>query len=388
MPLSRLSPRSSRTGVARQKPSSRSENDAQRHLHLWDAIRKTQQEIDDWDRRCEQVDALFSIHIAPLERSLTDSVSRVTSKLLQHFSQTDLDIPDQSLLGLWITDNLHSLQDHPFGDAHKTIKLNAQWLDMLNNDGPVESQLARLAKQHDFSTLVVNDHENTSDNTSRHAADDEHEAGEHMEQPTQADHAASSKSNQKDSATNTGQDNTDKQTPIEQTINELEDKLSIDRLFRQLAKVLHPDREQDEEAKAKKHVLMSECLKARQDNDINALLTLYCEHIGELPDDLNNKSHAELINALETQLKQLQREFRDKHFGDPVHNLIIERYASNNVADCEQRINNHALSLKTEIEETNRMGRQLDDHEGLLDALDERRAIEQDRASINEMTGY
>ena len=152
--------------------------------------------------------------------------------------------------------------------------------------------------------------------------------------------------------------------------------------------MLHPDREQDEEAKAAKHVLMSEVLEARKNKDINALLTLYCEHVGELPDDMDLNSHNELVAALEQQLKQLQLELRTKRFSDPLLSMIVERYSSSNTVDCEQRINNHASSLDAEIEAAMALSASLSSHDGLLDALVERRAVEQDKHAINELTGY
>jgi len=152
--------------------------------------------------------------------------------------------------------------------------------------------------------------------------------------------------------------------------------------------VLHPDREQDEVEKEKKHVLMSQLLEARKGNDINALLNLYCEHIGELPDDIDVNSHNELIAALEQQLKELQLELRQKRFADPLQSMIVERYSSSNTADCEQRINNHAKSLDIEIDAASALLLSLSTVDGLLDALDERRALEQDKLAINELTGY
>jgi len=351
MPLSRLTPRSSRTGVARRK--SRAQRDTQRHLHLWAAIRDTREQLDQWDRQAKQVDTLFNQHIVPREIELTQAVCAVTSQLITQFSSEALDIADQSLLGLWITDNLSSLQNHPFADDQLTISLGDRWRQLLNKDGPVENQLARLARLRSY---------------------------EKSEEQTDYAHA-------KDDQTRADNKKKRDEPELADTIKNLEDKLSVEHLFRQLAKVLHPDREQDEEAKAVKNALMSQCLKARQENDIHALLTLYCEHVGELPDDLNNNSHTELVNALETQLKQLQIELRDKRFGDPLHTMIIERYSSSSSADSEQRVKNHAQSLDNEIVAANTLASQLEDHDGLLDALEERRAVEQDRLAINELTG-
>ncbi len=386
--------------MARQKAVSASANDTQRHLHLWAAIRTTQEELAQWQRQIDQVESLFNKHIVPRERQLTLVVTTVTKQLIQCFSNPELDIPDKSLLGLWIADNLNSLNDHPFAEASSIDPLQQQWRKLLSHDGPVENQLARLARQHNYETdsLQTPTHANaggqggSAPNTKgdAHTNDDQlHDASSAPD----AEHDEPIKSRQSEQADAQAGDYTNQSKcepddeQVADTISSLEDKLSVDRLFRQLAKVLHPDREHDEQAKAAKHVLMSECIAARKNNDITALLNLYCEHVGELPDDLNNNSHAELISALETQLKTLQAILRQKRFGDPLQSMIVERYSSSTAADCERRINTHAQSLDDEIAAAQRLAKQLTDNDGLLDALDTRRALEQDRMSINELTG-
>lgn len=393
MPLSRLSPRSAGRSVAQQRPKNRAQTDTQKHLRLWAAIRQTRDDLDQWNQQTLMVDTLFREFIAPREYLLTKAVCDVTQQLIEHFSTRKLDMPNQSLLGLWITDNLHSLRQHPFGDDNRTSILSTLWLEQLNYEGVVENQLARLARQHDFHANVLYNNEDALD-TSNNPQSDLATGTHATSSPSSEDGILPEKSasnNPKDSEKATPHNNeADKNQPhssIEETINNLESKLSVERLFRQLAKVLHPDREQDEKAKAAKHVLMSECLEARQNKDINALLTLYCEHVGDLPDELNNNSHHELINALETQLKQLQQELRDRRFGDPLHTMIVERYSATSEAECKQRIISHARSLDEEIQNSQNLTEKLDSENGLFDALQERRALEQDRMAIDELTG-
>ncbi len=397
MPLSRLSPRSSQTAPVRQKASAKPRGDAQRHLQLWAAIRKTQEELNLWQAQVDQVDALFNEHIVPRERELTGVVGDVTELLIEHFAADSLGIAEQSLLGLWVTDNLNSLKDHPFGDSQRTQELSQAWLELLNNDGAVENQLARLARQHNLSPgdKQQPDFANTGEYEDEPDGDDDDEPlfdfGMHKKASdtpqANTEKVVEPENVDVDDGDESDADEEPSPASVADTINSLEDKLSVERLFRQLAKVLHPDREQDEQAKAAKHVLMSQCLKARKENDINTLLTLYCEHVGELPDDLNNNSHKELINALQLQLRQLQTELRQKRFGDPLQAMIVERYASSSNADCDRRIRSHAQSLDVEIQSAQRTQEQLGETDGLLDALVDRRAVEQDRMAIDEMTG-
>ena len=175
---------------------------------------------------------------------------------------------------------------------------------------------------------------------------------------------------------------------VDAKVSELEKRLSIDRLFRQLARVLHPDLEQDEALKSEKHELMSQCLQARQDKDINTLLTLYCQHVGDLPDDLSTTDHADLIKALQMQLRQLQNELRQERFSDPLRAQIVERYSDGDEQQTLQRVMHHAQSLDAESEHLDTLRQNLDSNESLIEVLDARREIELDRLVINQMTGY
>lgn len=400
MSLSRLSPRSTRKGMSHAAKVRSGATPGARHLRLWDAVQRTRDELDQWQRQLEQVSHLFSQYIVPREKNLTEAVATITEQLIQYFSQRNLDTPDQSLLGLWITENLQSLYGHPFA-CHSHVQLLAnEWKSIINGEGAIEDQLSRLARglmdhepanhqSHEQSCESANGSQRSDQDSADTCQKNESDPGrsssnsQSAEQNTGTESDSKSKSGTADTNSSLGQSI----TGLDERVSILEKKLSVDRLFRQLAKALHPDKEQDESKRAEKHELMSQCLRARKNKDINTLLNLYCEHLGDLPDDLNDNSHSELIAALEEQLKQLQSKLREERFGNPLHAMIVERYASPCSEECQRRIDDHALSLDSEISALQRLGRQLKTHTGLLDGLDERRAVEQDRMAIDELTG-
>ncbi len=401
MSLSRLPPRSSRSRVTAKKPDKRTSS-SQPHLQLWAAIRQTRVELEQWQRQIAQVESLFAKHIAPLERKLNRTASNLTEQLIVIFSQNDLSMAERSLLGLWINENLNSLRNHPFGEATRIASLSTHWLEILKHDGPIENQLARLAQKHQQNEAHDPANYDDTDDADQEDDDDDDiifDFGMHSKKetkkPTSTDKPSTqSKAGSTNNSTLEQEDAQQQQqdaklsaASIDATVANLENKLSVERIFRQLAKVLHPDREQDETARAIKNALMSECLEARNNKDINTLLTLYCEHVGELPDDLDKNSHRELVKALEMQLKVLQQQLREKRFGDPLQTMIVERYSSTNEAECNRRIETHASSLGTQIDTTEHLIEQLENPDGLKDALDHRRAIEWDRQAIDEMTG-
>lgn len=413
MPLSRLSPRGTKKGIAqrcgsrRQDAQRRAANAAQ-HLSLWDAIQKTREELEQWQTRADEIDELFRRIILPREHQLTDVFCRLTQKLLQYFEVTPMADATKSLLGLWITENLHTIAQHPFVPAQRYTMLSRCWFDLIKHEGPIENQLLRLAEQRAIFRDWVNLHESDSGHSAEqnsanqadreNTVDDDDEdvifdfgwhrkssyAREQPRQNTRADQENNEPSQKTSSEPGTPPEDSEQ---LEDRISGLQKNLSIERLFRQLARVLHPDKEQDEAIRATKHILMSECLIARQNKDIHAMLTLYCEHVGDLPDELSTDSYAELVIALQQQLKRVQAELRNQCFGNPLRTQIVERYGAPDSLGREQNIARHARSLDSEIAALTSTHEKLDSFDGLEMALQQRRSIELDRMAIDEMTG-
>jgi len=421
MPLNRLSRRSTHKGALKQKTKqgqSASNNTSNRHDSLWTAIRKTRESIDDWKTSSEHVSSLFDQWILPRERRITECTCELSESLIVELGRPNRSPAERSLIGLWIIQNLESLSQHPFAEDLHWQNVLAKFNEKLNSSDPIDVQLIRLCQQNIYkhndpiesdepqtkNATVERDrndpdyassNQQTPDRSSYIEEDEEDitfDFGWHKKesQPSNNINAQSQnekKSRQYDSAQANSKPRKDESESLDEEINSLEQRLSVDKLFRQLAKVLHPDREQDESRKEAKHRLMSECLEARQSGDIDTMLQLYCAYVGELPDELTDDSHGELIAALEKQLAQLQLEFRQLRLGNPLMNQIIDRYSDSSKKGTEKRVKEHASILDKEIEKIQVSKNDLETTAGMDAALLTRRAIELDRLSINEMTG-
>ncbi|MFT4725554.1 MAG: hypothetical protein ACI9UN_000049 [Granulosicoccus sp.] len=413
MPLSRLPPRSRQKGLTpRSKASGRTATNASgsrsRHLSLWEAIRLTREEIDNWHALSKYIDTLFRQLIVPREQRITNVLGRLTGSLINHLDNPTRDAAERSLLGLWIIQNLDTLNNHPFATNSDCHDLLTRLSAILDHNDPIESQLIRLLQPHrieilgkagdldgedsgaareTFSQRKTNDLEEESEQPA-------FDFGWHKKaSPTNDNRQDNSHGSTKPAATNEHNDKFENDpdfinpAQLDAKIRKSQKSLSVNRLFRQLAKVLHPDREQDEAIKAEKHLLMSQCLEARQRKDIDTLLQLYCEHVGDLPEDLTDKSHKELISALELQLKLVQRELRQQRFGDALLTQIVERYSDSNNHRMEAKVALHAKQLDQEIRHNETVIERLNTQAGLQLVLNQRRSIESDRMTIVEITG-
>ncbi|MFT5894071.1 MAG: hypothetical protein ACI8VW_000938 [bacterium] len=395
MPLSRLSPRTQQKGLtARKNKSGRSGNYAcdtrSRHLGLWEAIRLTREELGNWMSLSTYIDKLFRESIVPREQRITNALGRLTGSLINHFDNPERDDAERSLLGLWIIQNIDTLNNHPFATDAERRDLLTRFSGILDDDDPIEGQLIRLLRPH--TAAVANKAEVIDDD--EEPEEPVFDFGWHKKtSPANGNSKNNSKGAAKPASNAKPNDDIENDADsidpalLDEKIKKSQKSLSVDRLFRQLAKVLHPDREQNETLKAEKHLLMSQCLEARQKKDIDALLQLYCEHVGDLPEDLTDTSHQELISALELQLKLVQRELLQQRFGDALLTQIVERYTDSNNQRMEAKVALHAKELDQEIRQNEATIERLDTHAGLKMALNKRRSIELDRMTIDEITG-
>ncbi|MGQ7847949.1 hypothetical protein ACUNV4_25870 [Granulosicoccus sp. 3-233] len=394
MSFSSRNPPGHRQRLTRTRNSAKRGARPARHLRLWEAIRLTRDELSDWQQRTALVDGLFRQHILPRETQLTGTCCQLTDRLIDTYAEHWLGSAEQALLNLWIADNLQSLANHPFAAEGQTDALTRRWRQLLTEESAPEQQESRGRNSlldELFDDELDEDDEvfdfgwhGSSDRSTRLADDGDTDNGDSATTSTEdiAEEPAT------DNAPGKAQDSAAGNEADSATIRRLEQRLSVDRLFRQLARALHPDREQDEVLKLQKHELMSECLRARKNRDINALLTLYCEHVGDLPDDLSGNEHEELLQALEQQLRQLQNELRQMRFGNPLQAQIIDRYSASSDDSTRSRILQHAESLDREIARLQSRLQQVGSRDGLLAELAERREIEQNRMIIDNLTGY
>lgn len=135
----------------------------------------------------------------------------------------------------------------------------------------------------------------------------------------------------------------------ELALNKLMKGGSINKLFRRIARVLHPDREQNEEARQEKNRLMSELTEARNNNDITTLFAFYAKYIGDSPlaelgGDLTNAT--ELLNR---QYEQLRAEYADILHEDPKAGILYESFHKRTKKATQQAINTHLKRLQQDI---------------------------------------
>lgn len=166
----------------------------------------------------------------------------------------------------------------------------------------------------------------------------------------QVENKTSQKSNRKKTARQLEKENKEKQ------MAEVKNK-NINTIYRQLAKVLHPDLEQDETLKLQKQVLMQRLTVAYKERDLHALLSLELEWIQKEENNIEQLTSEKLAiynQVLKEQIKELEMQ-KNNLYQHPRY-FPLMRYSNNfglryiNISaiqsDLKSMINSMNASLK------------------------------------------
>lgn len=133
-----------------------------------------------------------------------------------------------------------------------------------------------------------------------------------------------------------------------QALKQLMKSSSINRLFRKIAAILHPDKESDAEKRAEKNSLMSELIQARNSNDIPRIFDFYAKYVGQSPlqelgEDLDSASELlerQLIDLLDSKENILREE--------PLTGILYHHFHKKTPAATQRAINKHLKELKAQ----------------------------------------
>ena len=141
---------------------------------------------------------------------------------------------------------------------------------------------------------------------------------------------------------------------------------NINAVYRQLARLFHPDLEQDPELRAKKEVLMKELTSAYEKGDLHTILKLELRWLQNNDGDISKLSDAKL-DAYTAALEQQCNEIRDEIYAalhhprfSPLWDVIIDEMAPlhvclSDVDDEVMTVEDWAYTLEQDIEELERI---------------------------------
>ncbi len=123
------------------------------------------------------------------------------------------------------------------------------------------------------------------------------------------------------------------------------------KLYRQLAKQLHPDRETDDEKKSEKSALMQQLSQAKKDKDVVALLLMAQQHLPNHEMIMDSEMIERLQATLEEKIRHLNIKYHELKHGHDLKSTIWQKFGGGNKADREKGLKQYCATLEREAKE-------------------------------------
>jgi len=124
----------------------------------------------------------------------------------------------------------------------------------------------------------------------------------------------------------------------------------MNRLYRQLAKKLHPDRELDPDKKAEKMDLMQQLSHAKDVKDPLTILLFAQQFLPEYQLELNDNLTVQLETILRDKVKQLNADYHELKRGDGLSVIIWQRFGGGTKAAREKGLREYRQALEQDVE--------------------------------------
>jgi hypothetical protein len=331
-------------------------------IDLWSKIEKRQKRNQNFVVKKERLFEQFEETVLPSEQAHGQQTFELVEFLVTFLVRKSLSNNQREELLYWIEEKLNYIHAHPF-----LGKFDPEALQKKVNDALVifsQSQNLEI-DAHDIERvraeikLMFDDNMHLSDEEITNLMRDPSLLNKFIEQMNDAlDEQEAAVNNEYEQHNDPFQDFSDNQyeeeyfeqhtsqDPRQKDLNKLFKSGQLNKIYKKLAVVLHPDKEQDPAKKEEKHILMQELSAARKNKDAYTLLQLYQTHIndGEFISDAETLQSMQTL--LEEKLYQLDDELIAAKSNNDMVTLVWRKFSERSKKLTEQGFKQHIAELE------------------------------------------
>lgn len=167
-------------------------------------------------------------------------------------------------------------------------------------------------------------------------------------------------------------DNPEQETQNNSVLRKLLDSANVKKIFQQLAKVLHPDREQDKHQQVIKHELMAKAIRARDEGDILSLFSMHKAHVQGSDLAFDDQQLDALCLLLAEQVSKLKQTKFDIIEDSPQQAHIHELFYASSPKSVKKKLDDYKSVMHLEIDYLNALVEDLTSLKKLKPLLEER----------------
>lgn len=337
----------------------------------WQRVQNLQRSNANLQRKMADFAQQVSKQIEDKEQLFCTVRAAQTERLIQFIPKKTLAEYQRQQLIFWIQSNIEEIASNPFSN-HKDITYLSELL-VDNFESHEKNQFEKWEKKYDNMDEGDDAHiDNTAskkDHSKKSASytEDQHVENMDMFEELFADFEDDDQDENIDEffqeffeeEFSHFDELTQKQQEEENALSKLLKSTSINKLFRRVAKALHPDLEQNEIAKEEKHKLMAELIEARENKDITKIIDMYTKYIGEAPLELFNGDYEKMTILLKHQIERLQEEKQNIIEENSNEAIIYQRFHRSSEAKTKNEIRQHIKNLDEQIDSTRELTHEL-----------------------------
>ncbi|WP_448512415.1 hypothetical protein [Photorhabdus laumondii] len=313
----------------------------------WKSIEKYQLKIAKLQQQQDELFMRFQQEILPVEHQYMQSRYDKAARLLSFADKKSLGKHQRKELFFWIEEELTELYTYPFNENLDLDKLNNHFSNLhalKEEEIPTPEQMDDIrqtfSEYFDFSEeisdeelldMIKNPEKMRSTIEQRFQRESEYFHDEHdeydAEETSDFDPAAED----------------------QKKLDSLFKSQEVSQMYRKIAKVLHPDREQDLDEKKKKNQLMVQLSKAKKDNDVWTIIDMYHKYI-DPTFSFNSRDISNINKLLKARIDRLADELNQLKKSDSLPGMIWRTLGGNTSKAIENNLREHCKKLQQHIE--------------------------------------
>ena len=321
---------------------------------LTQKIERLQKEIEKKQLQLDLAMKLYGTEVHTSKMKIVVQRRELIIVLRDHYKTKKLSKVDQRHLKQIIREHVHSLLIELGAEPDDIIKKIFEELEGDNYDEMLEQEkeMAREEMVEELKKFKVN-LKDIDTNNEEELAKKLHETRQKLfeEHIEKQEHHQKNPKEKKKSAKQIEAER------LQQEVDEMKQK-NIGTIYKQLAKLFHPDLEQDEERKLEKEILMKELTSAYEAKNLHALLTLELRWIhkeNEHLESLTEEKLAVYLQILKEQAQELEWEKNEIH-QHPQYSVLLQEFGwdvkrypvqtvQKHLQETEQRVENFKTNI-------------------------------------------
>ena len=123
----------------------------------------------------------------------------------------------------------------------------------------------------------------------------------------------------------------------------------LNKMYKRIANVIHPDKETEPLKKEEKHLLMQELAVAKKDNDVMTLVRMYSKYVPDADLLLDDATLLRMGHLLAMRIRELNAEHRDLFSRQGFKSMVWKRFSATSKKKTDAKLQEHISNAENSI---------------------------------------